>query len=284
MNLDELKTAWKCQDKPDFAQLDPYELDQYLKAEQARFSRVMFWTDVFVVAALGSAAVYFFMVYSGMKIVWPSYLAVVLLLGAAFYLPWRNRQRRKTEKRFDRSLRDELRKNSAQLASQIRFSVWSGIWVYILPLITALSLLHWQTYLNYRSGIDAFRKNVLSDILLGLFVYGVFWLSAQKMRKDKRKIDLELESLGCPEPEEKTPMIHSIVRTLLAIGVKRLAPDRRSSRLPRSTSWVRSGIRRTGRSTGGWKKFEKAATTRVWRWRSWATAASSTKGRSDTRT
>jgi len=219
MNLDEMKAAWQCQGTTEFAGLDREALLEHLKTERRRFDRVMFWTDVFVAGTYVAFVVFMYLSLSGRGITWPFYPGAALVLLAAAHHPWRNRQRKKKERQFGNSLRDELKKKSDQLDYQIRFARWDSIWGYYLPTIIALELFTWQMVLNGDLGIVEFQGMALFFIVfLGGLGYGVGGVAIPKARKQKREIDRELEALGCPVTEKKTPVANRVARALLVVG------------------------------------------------------------------
>jgi len=237
MNFDELKTAWQCQSKTDFASLGPKPLLERLKAEQRRVDRVMFGSDVFVAGFYVAFVAFMFASLSRGGIAWPFYLGVALILMAAAYHPWRNLRQKKKERQFGHSLREELKKKSGQLDYQIRFARWGSIWGYYLPSITALNLFTWQMVLNGHLGIVEFQGMALFFIVfLGGLGYGVGGAAIPRARKEKREVDQELEALGCPVTGEKTPVANRLARALLVVGalvvcgyllVQILAPEAR---------------------------------------------------------
>ena len=48
MNFDDLKAAWKCQNKTDFAKLNPDQLIEHLRFEETFHNRAQLWTNIFV--------------------------------------------------------------------------------------------------------------------------------------------------------------------------------------------------------------------------------------------
>ena len=128
MNLDELKSAWKCQGGEDLGDLKPDELLTQLKTERKAMDRGMLFTDIVVACILISCNILLFLSACQLPIVWPLYLGSALVLGAAIYHPWQNHRRRQREKQYGASLKDELLKKRDQLVFQIHYSRWSSIW------------------------------------------------------------------------------------------------------------------------------------------------------------
>lgn len=62
------------------------------------------------------------------------------------------------------------------------------------------------------------RTGIVFNIVVGGFVaYGISSLGNRCVRKQRRKVDRELEALGFPVPEEKTPIKRKIGRIMLAL-------------------------------------------------------------------
>ena len=149
MNFDELKSAWKCQGKSDKDKLEPAQLHDLLKTERRHMERALLISDIFVAAVLISCLVIIVKPSLHQDIVWPLYLGGGLILAAAGFHPWKNHLRRRSEREhYGESLKDELLKKYDKLDHQIRFSRWSSIWGYYLPIIAGLCLFYYQSYLK----------------------------------------------------------------------------------------------------------------------------------------
>jgi hypothetical protein len=223
MNLDDLKNAWKCQDESSYSDICPDDLLKRLRTTQKDESFVTVFADLIVAAILLSCTAYFIFSNSDMEIVWPLYTGSALILGAAAFSPWRNRLRRKREKRYGDSLRDELQKRSEQLDDKIRFSRWSAMWSYYLPIITGLSLLYWQFHLNGRISLDQFhRAVVLKIVLLGLLGYFAGGLGLAAARKEKEEVDAKLAALDFAVTNESIPVANRMARMLLVASITTL--------------------------------------------------------------
>ena len=223
MNLDELKSAWKCQDNSSYSNLSPDELLKRLQTTQKHHRRIWLVADLFVAAVLISCTAFFLFSNSGLEVVWPLYSGSALILGAAAFHPWRNHLRRKRERRFEDSLRDQLRKRSEQLDYQIRFSRWSSIWGYYLPIIAGLCLLYWQFHLNGRMSLGQLHKTVCFHVvLLGLLGYFAGGLGLAVARKEKAEVDGELAALEFPVTNEGIPGAHRIARIILVASAAAL--------------------------------------------------------------
>jgi len=219
MNFDELKAAWKCQDTGELSKLIPEKQLAQLRIEHKRLDFVLLATDIFVAIVLISCTMFFLSSMREQEINWPLYAGSTLILAAAAFHPWRNHQRRKREKRYGDSLRDELMKKRAQLDFQIRYSRWSSLWGYYLPIITGLCLLYWQSHLNGRMTLVQFHKTALFHIVaLGLLGYFAGGLGIGSARKQLREVDQELDALDCPLTDEELPALHKANRFLLVGG------------------------------------------------------------------
>ncbi len=223
MNFDELKSAWKCQNESSYSNLSPDELLKRLRTTQKGESQASLFADLLVAAILIFCTASFLHSRSDLEIVWPLYAGSALILGAAAFSPWRNRLRRKRERRYGDSLRDELQKRSEQLDYKIRFSRWSALWSYYLPIIAGLCLLYWQMHLNGRMSLDQFHKTMLFHIvLLGLLGYFAGALGLAAARKEKAEVDAELVALDFPVTNEGIPAAHRMARMLLVAGITAL--------------------------------------------------------------
>jgi len=220
MNLDELKSAWKCQGGEDLGDLKPDELLTQLKTERKAMDRGMLFTDIVVACILISCNILLFLSACQLPIVWPLYLGSALVLGAAIYHPWQNHRRRQREKQYGASLKDELLKKRDQLVFQIHYSRWSSIWGYYLPIIAGLILTYWQNHLNGRMDIDEFCESALFHLLvLGLLGYFVGGLGIPSARKQKVEIDKELDALDYRVTDLPVPRSHRLARQGLMVTI-----------------------------------------------------------------
>ncbi len=223
MNLEELKSAWKCQDKSSYSNVSPEELLKRLQTTQKHHGRVLLVADLFVAAVLISCTAFFLFSSSDLEVVWPLYVGSALILGAAAFHPWRNHLRRKRERRYGDSLRDELQKRSEQLDHQIRFSRWGSLWGYYLPIITGICLLYLKFHLSGRMSLDQFNKSVCFHIVvLGLLGYFAGGLGLAAARKEKAEVDAELAALDFPVTNEGIPVANRMARMLLVAGITAL--------------------------------------------------------------
>lgn len=205
MILDELKSTWKSQDENAFLTLEKGLFMKELRAEHHRFNRTIFWRDFREVAACVVVIIFFLAAGIGEEISWPSYLATILIFGVAIGILGKSRQWKKKEKAFGNSLCDELEKRSAQLDHQIGFLGRQLIWVYLLPAGLAYWLLIWQDLLNGHGDIRELRNGFLFLLILCLIIYGINWLGARSLRKDKQKVDLQLAEWIAESREDDDP-------------------------------------------------------------------------------
>jgi hypothetical protein len=94
LNFDDLKTAWKCQDKTEFSKLNQDQLLERLKSEQRSYNRALFRGDVLAVGVMAAFIAFMPAAQSGMEIVWPLYLGATLILDTAVRQLWSEITRR----------------------------------------------------------------------------------------------------------------------------------------------------------------------------------------------
>ncbi len=217
MNFDELKSAWKCQGKSDKDKLEPAQLHDLLKTERRHMERALLISDIFVAAVLISCLVIIVKPSLHQDIVWPLYLGGGLILAAAGFHPWKNHLRRRSEREhYGESLKDELLKKYDKLDHQIRFSRWSSIWDYYLPIIAGLCLFYYQSYLNDRTGLKELHGLILFNlVLLGLLGYFAGGLGVKGARTERENVIRELAELDHKATIKEVPVFHRIARAML---------------------------------------------------------------------
>lgn len=110
-------------------------------------------------------------------------------------------------------------KKRAQLDFQIRYSRWSSLWGYYLPIITGVCLLYWQSHLNGRISLVEFHGATLFNIMmLGFLGYFAGGFGIRSARKRILEVNRELGALGNRVTDSELPVSHQAARSVLVVG------------------------------------------------------------------
>ncbi len=191
MNLEELESAWREQERDLISTTDPHALAQKIRTQQRRFKRTIFWRDT---REVGSSVflVPFFIFCGWVQSIWGWYvLAAAVLVPDFFLLAGRLRQRR-GEPRFGQSVLAGIEFSLGQVDHQI-WLLRNVFWWYLLPLSIgfATAFLHVTLVLFESLGFSWFTLGMflllttICTIVLGL-IYKANQLAVRMVLQPRR--------------------------------------------------------------------------------------------------